>query len=198
MQIANKSRASGRLRRIFSLRFLIARESQKSGMKKATTMVIKKKNKTFAVATKTTRKPSTAGNASLAPRKMSAWAGFRYPASMSLRISSGSGFGVISLRIAAKGFATKSVLTTERHDRPSVSSALARASRVTCSKRAVCADDRGSIRRNRSEEHTFELQSQSHISYAVFCLKKKKQRRYRQASPLLGRTRRMSAANQLD
>src|SRR5881409_4078065 len=26
----------------------------------------------------------------------------------------------------------------------------------------------------RSEEHTSELQSQSHISYAVFCLKKKK------------------------
>src|SRR5881409_4233886 len=30
-------------------------------------------------------------------------------------------------------------------------------------------------RRSRSEEHTSELQSQSHISYAVFCLKKKKQ-----------------------
>src|SRR6188472_2323825 len=29
----------------------------------------------------------------------------------------------------------------------------------------------------RSEEHTSELQSQSHISYAVFCLKKKKRRR---------------------
>src|SRR5881409_2085473 len=29
-------------------------------------------------------------------------------------------------------------------------------------------------RRRRSEEHTSELQSQSHISYAVFCLKKKK------------------------
>src|SRR6266516_3960127 len=97
MQIANKSRASGRLRRIFSLRFLIACESQKSGMKKATTMVIKKKNKTFPVA-------------------------------------------------------TKSVLTNQRHDRPSVSSALARASRVTCSKRAVCADDRGSIRRNSSRK----------------------------------------------
>ena len=27
----------------------------------------------------------------------------------------------------------------------------------------------------RSEEHTSELQSRSHISYAVFCLKKKKQ-----------------------
>src|SRR6188472_699931 len=29
-------------------------------------------------------------------------------------------------------------------------------------------------KRVRSEEHTSELQSQSHISYAVFCLKKKK------------------------
>src|SRR6188472_4644647 len=28
-------------------------------------------------------------------------------------------------------------------------------------------------RSQRSEEHTSELQSQSHISYAVFCLKKK-------------------------
>src|SRR6188472_4667673 len=30
------------------------------------------------------------------------------------------------------------------------------------------------LRPARSEEHTSELQSQSHISYAVFCLKKKK------------------------
>src|SRR5881409_4227759 len=30
--------------------------------------------------------------------------------------------------------------------------------------------------RGRSEEHTSELQSQSHISYAVFCLKKKKKK----------------------
>src|SRR5881409_3794951 len=30
----------------------------------------------------------------------------------------------------------------------------------------------------RSEEHTSELQSQSHISYAVFCLKKKKKRKH--------------------
>src|SRR5881409_3637978 len=33
---------------------------------------------------------------------------------------------------------------------------------------------RSSTQRPRSEEHTSELQSQSHISYAVFCLKKKK------------------------
>src|SRR5881409_4361927 len=33
---------------------------------------------------------------------------------------------------------------------------------------------RGTAADPRSEEHTSELQSQSHISYAVFCLKKKK------------------------
>src|SRR3546814_9939126 len=32
----------------------------------------------------------------------------------------------------------------------------------------------GNVRRNRSEEHTSELQSLMRTSYAVFCLKKKK------------------------
>ena len=35
---------------------------------------------------------------------------------------------------------------------------------------------RGGLGISRSEEHTSELQSQSTISYAVFCLKKKKQK----------------------
>src|SRR3546814_1237392 len=35
------------------------------------------------------------------------------------------------------------------------------------------------VRRGRSEEHTSELQSLMRISYAVFCLKKKKRKRYR-------------------
>src|SRR5881409_4107285 len=35
-------------------------------------------------------------------------------------------------------------------------------------------DRRVRLRRLRSEEHTSELQSQSHNSYAVFCLKNKK------------------------
>src|SRR3546814_6159843 len=34
-------------------------------------------------------------------------------------------------------------------------------------------EDRGLVRRQRSEEHTSELQSLMRISYAVFCLKKK-------------------------
>src|SRR3546814_6966673 len=33
------------------------------------------------------------------------------------------------------------------------------------------------LRRNRSEEHTSELQSLMRISYAVFCLKKKKNKK---------------------
>src|SRR3546814_10340036 len=36
----------------------------------------------------------------------------------------------------------------------------------------------------RSEEHTSELQSLMRISYAVFCLKKKKERRLQMATPL--------------
>src|SRR5881409_4312954 len=37
----------------------------------------------------------------------------------------------------------------------------------------------------RSEEHTSELQSQSHISYAVFCLKKKKKTKNTKNIPTL-------------
>src|SRR3546814_1121990 len=37
------------------------------------------------------------------------------------------------------------------------------------------ADARGLAEGNRSEEHTSELQSLMRLSYAVFCLKKKKQ-----------------------
>src|SRR3546814_5459258 len=36
----------------------------------------------------------------------------------------------------------------------------------------------GIMRADRSEEHTSELQSLMRISYAVFCLKKKKQNKY--------------------
>ena len=35
----------------------------------------------------------------------------------------------------------------------------------------------------RSEEHTSELQSRPHISYAVFCLKKKKKKIQKKSSP---------------
>src|SRR3546814_3446015 len=40
--------------------------------------------------------------------------------------------------------------------------------------KAVCSRAGGSPERMRSEEHTSELQSLMRISYAVFCLKKKK------------------------
>src|SRR3546814_10333023 len=45
------------------------------------------------------------------------------------------------------------------------------------SERSVCRR-RGSRRSGRSEEHTSELQSLMRISYAVFCLKKKKTKKY--------------------
>src|SRR3546814_6293952 len=41
----------------------------------------------------------------------------------------------------------------------------------------VCVGDLG----QRSEEHTSELQSLMRISYAVFCLKKKKSKQYKKA-----------------
>src|SRR3546814_8330477 len=40
----------------------------------------------------------------------------------------------------------------------------------------------GAARRQRSEEHTSELQSLMRISYAVFCLKKKKQTNNKQST----------------
>src|SRR3546814_5258430 len=40
--------------------------------------------------------------------------------------------------------------------------------------------DKAEAKLDRSEEHTSELQSLMRISYAVFCLKKKKQNRYKQ------------------
>src|SRR3546814_9732842 len=40
------------------------------------------------------------------------------------------------------------------------------------------------LREERSEEHTSELQSLMRISYAVFCLKKKKKIQYRQYIPV--------------
>src|SRR3546814_7139760 len=43
---------------------------------------------------------------------------------------------------------------------------------------------RTAARRLRSEEHTSELQSLMRISYAVFCLKKKKQKKQRQVARL--------------
>src|SRR3546814_10396559 len=43
------------------------------------------------------------------------------------------------------------------------------------SMRAASTSSSGTVRKNRSEEHTSELQSLMRISYAVFCLKKKKE-----------------------
>src|SRR3546814_9005505 len=56
-------------------------------------------------------------------------------------------------------------------------------SRVSAPKRALSPISTGkrlAISSNRSEEHTSELQSLMRISYAVFCLKKKKTNQARQ------------------
>src|SRR3546814_7024477 len=49
------------------------------------------------------------------------------------------------------------------------------ARRVVVEIRQPCRAPRGRSQARRSEEHTSELQSLMRISYAVFCLKKKKQ-----------------------
>src|ERR1051326_9245397 len=49
---------------------------------------------------------------------------------------------------------------------------------VIANGRLDCGDCVGGRFLQRSEEHTSELQSHSFISYAVFCLKKKKNNRY--------------------
>src|SRR3546814_6679335 len=51
-------------------------------------------------------------------------------------------------------------------------------SRTVCLVEAGGANDIVRIKTPRSEEHTSELQSLMRISYAVFCLKKKKQTEY--------------------
>src|SRR3546814_9958242 len=55
----------------------------------------------------------------------------------------------------------------------------------------ICAPvrcDAGARRRARSEEHTSELQSLMRISYAVFCLKKKKYMPKQMSTPTTSRT----------
>src|SRR3546814_3517756 len=57
--------------------------------------------------------------------------------------------------------------------------------RIERSRRAALPSTRqGSRRASRSEEHTSELQSLMRISYAVFCLKKKKQKEYKYKTKL--------------
>src|SRR3546814_1503846 len=56
------------------------------------------------------------------------------------------------------------------------------ACRARASIASVCSFTRSSWRLPRSEEHTSELQSLMRISYAVFCLKKKNKKHYKQKS----------------
>src|SRR3546814_12657360 len=59
-------------------------------------------------------------------------------------------------------------------DRRNAASRAAMARRMQAARHLVSADLSQACRRARSEEHTSELQSLMRISYAVFCLKKKK------------------------
>src|SRR5213075_3544158 len=80
--------------------------------------------------------------------------------------------------------ATTEIYTTRHtlslHDALPISCCAARTSRCTAPKsraRASRSTKRSSMATpTRSEEHTSELQSRLVISYAVFCLKKKKQK----------------------
>src|SRR5881409_1637037 len=60
--------------------------------------------------------------------------------------------------------------TLSLHDALPILRSMATSSLETVGKK--CSGRMPRIPRSRSEEHTSELQSQSHISYAVFCLKK--------------------------
>src|SRR3546814_4033975 len=61
--------------------------------------------------------------------------------------------------------------------RPAVQREVFDEAAVTAVARQIACDQRA-LRPQRSEEHTSELQSLMRISYAVFCLKKKKQKQH--------------------
>src|SRR3546814_8567972 len=68
-------------------------------------------------------------------------------------------------------------LHVRRHDHHERISRSATVRRTSSGSASIGANTR---RPSRSEEHTSELQSLMRISYAVFCLKKKKQEEYTQ------------------
>src|SRR5881275_3757605 len=70
--------------------------------------------------------------------------------------------------------------TLSLHDALPISSPWPR-----CRCRRRCRGRRAASPRRRSEEHTSELQSHGTISYAVFCLKKKKKNDNKQATSLV-------------
>src|SRR3546814_7378412 len=74
---------------------------------------------------------------------------------------------------AARGPSPFAHLSGYRHDRLHSLPRFARNQHIADRLRACPTSPRSSLR---SEEHTSELQSLMRISYAVFCLKKKKQK----------------------
>src|SRR3546814_1570271 len=78
--------------------------------------------------------------------------------------SADDGSCVDSARLLSSRLCLRRLVHSPRSDRESTAKAF----------RNRHADARGGSGRGRSEEHTSELQSLMRISYAVFCLKKKK------------------------
>src|ERR1043165_10260723 len=76
--------------------------------------------------------------------------------------------------------ATTEIYTLSLHDALPIWRCRAAAITMTC----CCAPDTSA----RSEEHTSELQSRGLISYAVFCLKKKKKNKMASYTQLKGTT----------
>src|SRR3546814_9716747 len=81
-----------------------------------------------------------------------------------------------TFRISMRLFSRKSVLSTRNFSDRQADSSFWNGS--SCMMASTC---RHSLRR--SEEHTSELQSLMRISYAVFCLKKKKKHKKKQNEP---------------
>src|SRR3546814_1390531 len=79
-----------------------------------------------------------------------------------------------SVRAERQRFTENRELLVSLRERQALSDRLFRIQRKISS-RAPLQDVLDSITAGRSEEHTSELQSLMRISYAVFCLKKKKQ-----------------------
>src|SRR3546814_5708245 len=82
----------------------------------------------------------------------------------------GEGFGQVAARLALNGKRDDEELELGRAE--AVGGFLKRLLHGAADADAVC--DRAELGADRSEEHTSELQSLMRISYAVFCLKKKK------------------------
>src|SRR3546814_8941513 len=97
----------------------------------------------------------------------------RFPYTTLFRSSSSSTFSNLRLTITLSTTETV-VVPTEVHSVTSLACSIATFSPAGVSRRKVQELSSNSSGIKRSEEHTSDLQSLMRISYAVFCLKKKK------------------------